>query len=78
MRCFVKGAAPAVMGRVGDRAAGGKSIPWDDDLKQRAEANVARMGEAGLRVMAGAFRDLDAAQFRSGRRSARPTSTILR
>jgi Ca2+-transporting ATPase len=63
VRCFVKGAAPAVMGRVTTALAGGKSIPWTDDLKQRAQANVARMGEAGLRVMAGAFRDLDPAQF---------------
>jgi P-type Ca2+ transporter type 2C len=63
VRCFVKGAAPAVMGRVTTALAGGESIPWDDDLRQRAEANVARMGEAGLRVMAGAFRDLDPAQF---------------
>jgi P-type Ca2+ transporter type 2C len=63
VRCFVKGAAPAVMGRVTTALAGGKSIPWDDDLRQRAEANVARMGEAGLRVMAGAFRDLDPTQF---------------
>ena len=37
--------------------------PSNDDLKHRAEANVARMGEAGLRVMAAAFRDLDPAQF---------------
>ncbi len=63
VRCFVKGAAPAVMGRVTTALAGGTSIPWTDDLKQRAQANVARMGEAGLRVMAGAFRDLDPAQF---------------
>jgi P-type Ca2+ transporter type 2C len=65
VRCFVKGAAPAVMGRVATALSGGKSIPVDDDLKQRAEANVARMGEAGLRVMASAFRDLDPAQFDS-------------
>jgi P-type Ca2+ transporter type 2C len=63
VRCFVKGAAPAVMGRVTTALAGGKSIPTTDDFKQRAQANVARMGEAGLRVMAGAFRDLDPAQF---------------
>ena len=63
IRCFVKGAAPAVMDRVTTALAGGKSIPSTDDLKQRAQANVARMGEAGLRVMAGAFRDLDPAQF---------------
>jgi P-type Ca2+ transporter type 2C len=63
VRCFVKGAAPAVMGRVATALSGGKSIPKTDDLEQRAQANVARMGEAGLRVMASAFRDLDPAQF---------------
>jgi len=63
VRCFVKGAAPAVMGRVATARAGGRSIPWDNDLKGRAEANVARMGEAGLRVMAAAFRDLEPSQF---------------
>ena len=63
VRCFVKGAAPAVMGRVSTALSGGKSIPATDDLSQRAQANIARMGEAGLRVMASAFRDLDPAQF---------------
>ena len=63
VRCFVKGAAPAVMGRVTTALAGGKSIPSNEDLKERANANVARMGEAGLRVMAAAFRDLDPAKF---------------
>jgi P-type Ca2+ transporter type 2C len=63
VRCFVKGAAPAVMGRVSTALSGGTSIPATDDLSQRAQANVARMGEAGLRVMASAFRDLDPAQF---------------
>ena len=29
VRCFVKGAAPAVMGRVTTALAGGMSIPWD-------------------------------------------------
>ena len=38
VRCFVKGAAPAVMGRAATALADGASIPWDDDLKQRAEA----------------------------------------
>jgi P-type Ca2+ transporter type 2C len=49
VRCFVKGAAPAVMDRVATALSAGTSISWDDDLKERAEANVARMGEAGLR-----------------------------
>jgi P-type Ca2+ transporter type 2C len=63
VRCFVKGAAPAVMARVATALSNGASIPWDDALRRRAEQHVQRMGEAGLRVMAGAFRDLDAASF---------------
>jgi P-type Ca2+ transporter type 2C len=63
VRCFVKGAAPAVMDRVATALSAGASIPWDDDLKERAQANVARMGEAGLRVMAAAFRDLELTRF---------------
>ena len=63
VRCFVKGAAPAVMARVATALSNGASIPWDDALRQRAEQHVQRMGEAGLRVMAGAFCDLDAASF---------------
>ena len=66
VRCFVKGAAPAVMARAATALAGGTSIPWDDALRQRAEQNVERMGGAGLRVMAGAFRDLDAGSFDPG------------
>jgi Ca2+-transporting ATPase len=63
VRCFVKGAAPAVMDRVATALSAGTSIPWDDDLKERAQANVARMGEAGLRVMAAAFRDIELTRF---------------
>ncbi|HYA53057.1 MAG TPA: HAD-IC family P-type ATPase, partial [Streptosporangiaceae bacterium] len=66
VRCFVKGAAPAVMARAATALAGGTSVPWDDSLRQRAEQNVKRMEEAGLRVMAGAFRDLDPASFDPG------------
>src|SRR5262249_33529815 len=53
VRCFVKGAAPAVMGHASSALSAGRSIPWDADLRGRAEANVRRMGEEGLRVMAG-------------------------
>jgi P-type Ca2+ transporter type 2C len=63
VRCFVKGAAPAVLARAATALANGASVPWDDALRQRAEQHVKRMEEAGLRVMAGAFRDLDAADF---------------
>ena len=63
VRCFVKGAAPAVLARASTALSNGASVPWDDELSQRAQQHVQRMGEAGLRVMAGAFRDLDPAGF---------------
>jgi P-type Ca2+ transporter type 2C len=66
VRCFVKGAAPAVLGRASTALSEGRSVPWDEDLRSRAQANVERMGEEGLRVMAGAFCDLDAATFDPG------------
>ena len=67
VRCYVKGAAPAVMSHATSALSAGESIPWDADLRDRAEANVQRMEEAGLRVMAAAFRDLDPAAFDPGR-----------
>ena len=63
VRCFVKGAAPAVMSHASTALSNGTSIPWDDDLQKRADENVGRMGEEGLRVMAAAYRDLDPAAF---------------
>jgi Ca2+-transporting ATPase len=63
VRCYVKGAAPAVMSHATTALSAGQSIPWDDDLRTRAESNVQRMGENGLRVMAAAYRDLDPASF---------------
>ena len=56
MRCFVKGAAPAVMGRAATALSGGTSIPWDDDLEPaRRGEHDAQDGRAGLRVMAAAL-----------------------
>ena len=72
VRCFVKGAAPAVMALAATALSNGTSIPWDDTLRQGAEQNARRMGEAGLRVMAGAFRDLDRSQLRPEWRSPGP------
>ncbi|MGV9455329.1 cation-translocating P-type ATPase [Streptomyces sp. NPDC003635] len=63
VRCFVKGAAPAVMARASTALAAGESIPWDAELRQRAEAQTERMGGEGRRVMAAATRDLDPAVF---------------
>ncbi len=63
VRCFVKGAAPAVMSRAATALSGGKAIPWDADLSERARAHMERMEGAGQRVMAAAVRDLDPADF---------------
>jgi P-type Ca2+ transporter type 2C len=63
VRCFVKGAAPAVMDRAATALAAGSSIPWDADLAQRAQSNVERLAASGQRVMAAAQRDIDPATF---------------
>ncbi|MFE0463880.1 cation-translocating P-type ATPase [Kitasatospora sp. NPDC058965] len=63
VRCFVKGAAPAVMARAATALADGAGIPWDAELADRARAQTERMGGEGLRVMAAAVRDLDPADF---------------
>jgi Ca2+-transporting ATPase len=62
-RCFVKGAAPAVMDRAATALSGADTIAWDADLARRAEANMVRMEGEGRRVMAAAQRDLDPGQF---------------
>jgi Ca2+-transporting ATPase len=63
VRCFVKGAAPAVMSRAASALSAGRSVPWDDDLAQRAQSHLERMAGEGRRVMAAAVRDLDPAEF---------------
>jgi Ca2+-transporting ATPase len=63
VRCFVKGAAPAVMDRATTALAGGASIPWDADLAERAQNNIDRMAGLGQRVMAAAQRDVPRADF---------------
>ncbi|MER7752850.1 HAD-IC family P-type ATPase [Kitasatospora sp. NPDC097643] len=63
VRCFVKGAAPAVTARAATALADGVSVPWDEELSGRAQAQTERMGGEGLRVMAAAYRDLDPADF---------------
>ena len=59
VRCFVKGAAPAVMERCATARSAGTAIPWDTELAERAQTNVERMAAAGQRVMAAARRDID-------------------
>ncbi|MET0921138.1 MAG: HAD-IC family P-type ATPase [Acidimicrobiia bacterium] len=63
VRCFVKGAAPAVIERATTAYAPSGSLPWDDALQQKADDVIARMGGAGQRVMAAATRDLDPTKF---------------
>ncbi|WP_433298685.1 cation-translocating P-type ATPase [Pseudonocardia sp. CA-142604] len=63
VRCFVKGAAPAVMARAATALCPGGSIPWDAGLKDRMNAHMNRMEQDGRRVMAAAVRDIDPARF---------------
>jgi P-type Ca2+ transporter type 2C len=63
VRCFVKGAAPAVMARAATALSGGASIAWDSELSGRHRAHMERMEGDGRRVMAAATRDLDPAGF---------------
>jgi Ca2+-transporting ATPase len=66
VRCYVKGAAPAVMARAATALSGGNGVPWDAELSERARAEMERMESAGRRVMAAATRDLDPAGFDPG------------
>ncbi len=63
VRCFVKGAAPAVMSRAATALSAGQTIPWDKELAARAQTHLERMAGEGRRVMAAAVRDLDPAEF---------------
>jgi Ca2+-transporting ATPase len=63
VRCFVKGAAPAVMARAATALAGDTSMRWDASLSERGREQMERMENAGQRVMAAATRDLDPAVF---------------
>ena len=62
-RCFVKGAAPAVMARAATALCGGEVITWDASLNEQHQAHMERMEGEGRRVMAAAMRDLDRAAF---------------
>jgi len=63
VRCFVKGAAPAVMERATTALLDGASVPWDDSAAERGRVEMERMEGEGKRVMAAATRDLDPAGF---------------
>jgi len=66
VRCFVKGAAPAVLARTASALSQGESIPWDAKLNERAQTALERMEGDGRRVMAAAIRDIDPADFDPG------------
>ncbi len=63
VRCFVKGAAPAVMSRAATALSDGSAIPWDSELSEQHVTQMERMEGEGRRVMAAATRDLDPAGF---------------
>ncbi|HZE30646.1 MAG TPA: HAD-IC family P-type ATPase, partial [Actinoallomurus sp.] len=59
VRCFVKGAAPAVISRATTALAVDRSVPWDAELSRRAQVGIEQLSGKGQRVMAAAVRDLD-------------------
>jgi len=63
VRCFIKGAAPAVMARAASALSAGAIVPWDAALSERATAAMERMEGEGRRVMAAAIRDIEPAEF---------------
>jgi P-type Ca2+ transporter type 2C len=66
VRCFVKGAGPAVMSRAATALASGGSAPYAGEVQTRLEEQARDMGDRGLRVMAGGYRDLDPGAFDRG------------
>jgi P-type Ca2+ transporter type 2C len=63
VRCFVKGAAPAVLDRAGSAMAAGRPLAWDDELRRKADERMRRLEGEGKRVMAAAVRDLTPEEF---------------
>ncbi len=63
VRVFVKGAAPAVIGRATSALAKGQSIPWGDQQNTRSGQEMDRLGGEGLRIMAAAMKDMDPKDF---------------
>jgi Ca2+-transporting ATPase len=66
VRCFVKGAAPAVMGHAATASAPDGPRRWDADAEALAVAEMERLEGKGYRVMAAAHRNLDPAEFDAG------------
>jgi len=49
VRCFVKGAAPAVMARAATALAGGAHLPWDEGMQHNQRQRRERCGPARRR-----------------------------
>ena len=60
---FVKGAGPAVIGHAASALANGASVPWGDEQNERANQEMQRLGEQGLRIMVAAMRDIQPSDF---------------
>ncbi len=67
VRCFVKGAPSILLSRAAT-AVGAEAGPEqaDGEFRERYEAEVGRLGEQGLRVIAAARKDFDPAAFDPG------------
>ncbi len=63
VRAFVKGAAPAVIGRATSALAKGETVPWGAEQDGRAGQEQDRLGGQGLRIMAAAMKDIDPKDF---------------
>src|SRR3954449_4128677 len=63
VRCFVKGAAPAVMERAKTALSAGQPVGWTTELAERATQNMERMEGEGWRVMAAGSREIKRRQF---------------
>ena len=72
VRCFVKGAAPAVMARAATALADGTSVPWDDALKAEGEVACPADGRRGPAGHGRRRQGPRPGRVRPGRGSARP------
>ncbi len=72
VRCFVKGAAPAVMSRAATALSNGVTIPWDDTIRVAGRAARRAHGAAGPAGHGRCVSRSGGRQLQPGRRSARP------
>jgi P-type Ca2+ transporter type 2C len=63
VRIFVKGAAPAVIGRASSALAKGETVAWGEQQNNRAGVEMDRLGGKGLRIMAAATKDINPKNF---------------